>query len=108
MGTKTLTGNWTRQTPHRQPGEPTATVVFQPFGRLSLPKQTNLTRRRQKDKAKQQALMVHAMVAEIGRNPVYDRNPRNPLNVDRNGPADKAYRRAAVKWLGENQSRFTG
>lgn len=100
MGSKTPTGNWTRRTPRRQPWQETATVLFQPFGYRSLVKATNPTRRRQKDRAHQQALMMHDMIADIGRHPVYS------AGVERDSPADRLYRRTAAKWIADNQSRF--
>lgn len=101
MGLKTPTGNWTRSTPRRGPNFQHKTIVFQPWGKLSM-KKTSLrpnTVRRAIPQARER--MMHDMLAAIGTNPVYSHGSR-----ERAGYFERQWTKNAKAWLDVNQKRY--
>ena len=106
MGTKTLTGNWSRATPRREPWEQTATVRIQPFGHVSMPRRLSATRaakrQRQHDRYRFNLAMFHA----LGQDPVYVNSPYQP--VGRKDARHVAYVKAVRAWQIEHRPRHDG
>jgi disulfide oxidoreductase YuzD len=61
-------------------------------------------RARRRQTLRQRAALMHAMLAEIGRNPVYGNHW--PLRVERGSPADRSWSKQAKAWLEANMKRY--
>lgn len=66
----------------------------------SKPKSANPKRTKIRQTLRRRAEMMHAMLAEIGVNPVYR------VGVKRNSPAARAWTKSAKAWLDANQKRY--
>lgn len=100
MGLKTPTGNWTRSTRRRRPNFVHATVVVQPFAPVRLKKTSLKPRWKRRQAGRAREAMMHAMLAEIGINPVYR------LGVERDSPAERSWTKRAKAWLDADQKRY--
>ncbi len=70
----------------------------------SVPKSANPKRTRIRTALRQRAAMMHAMLAEIGVNPVYGNHWG--VRVERNSPAERSWTKSAKAWLDANQKRY--
>lgn len=68
----------------------------------SKPQEADPKRARIRRTLRQRAAMMHAMLGDIGRNPVY----ANTTTALRGGHWDKAWAKSAKAWLDANQKRF--
>lgn len=66
----------------------------------SKPKKADPKRTKIRDALRQRAAMMHAMLAEVGRNPVY------VAGVDRGSPAERSWSKQAKAWLDANMKRY--
>ena len=70
----------------------------------SVPKSANPKRTKIRTALRQRAAMMHAMLAEIGVNPVYGNHWG--VRVERNSPAERSWTKSAKAWLDTNQKRY--
>ncbi len=67
----------------------------------SKPRSANPKRTKIRQTLRRRAEMMHAMLAEIGVNPVY-----NSGWVERGSPAERSWTKSAKAWLDANQKRY--
>lgn len=104
MGLKTPTGNWARVTPRRGPDFQHKTVKATSWGHISTPVRPNALRAKQRSTARRQTVMMHAMLTEIGVNPVYNNSYAG--RVERNSPVERFWTKNAKTWFDANQKRY--
>lgn len=68
----------------------------------SKPKKANPKRTKIRDALRQRGAMMHAMLADIGRNPVYENTPGLGVSI-----YEKAWSKQAKAWLDANMKRYT-